>query len=83
MKFRSKSRIPALSWIHGESGAAIVRCSQPQVGLGNKQSSGDRAMLAKIASINPNGNLLEILDCRPKTNAIANIAVGGGFEDEQ
>lgn len=31
--FRSRNRIPVLSWIHPESQATITRCSQPLVGV--------------------------------------------------
>lgn len=31
--FRSRNRIPVLSWIHSESQATITRCSQPLVGV--------------------------------------------------
>lgn len=31
--YRSRGRIPVLSWIHPESQATITRCSQPLVGV--------------------------------------------------
>lgn len=31
--FRSRGRIPVLSWTSSHSQAAITRCSQPQVGV--------------------------------------------------
>lgn len=31
--YRSRARIPVLSWIHPESQATITRCSQPLVGV--------------------------------------------------
>ncbi len=31
-KFRSRKRIPALTWIHPTTGAPLVRCSQPLTG---------------------------------------------------
>lgn len=34
--FRSRGRIPVLSWIHPESQATITRCSQPLVGVRKK-----------------------------------------------
>lgn len=34
--YRSRGRIPVLSWIHPESQATITRCSQPLVGVINK-----------------------------------------------
>ena len=32
-RFRSKGRLPALTYYHGASGAALLRCSQPLSGL--------------------------------------------------
>ena len=43
-KFRSKGRIPILSWLHPRTGCAIVRSAQPLVGL-NTRSSFDEALL--------------------------------------
>lgn len=34
--YRSRGRIPVLSWIHPESQATITRCAQPLVGVLNK-----------------------------------------------
>lgn len=31
--FRSRNRLPVLSWIHPTSLATITRCSQPSVGV--------------------------------------------------
>lgn len=31
--YRSRGRVPVLSWIHPESQATITRCSQPLVGV--------------------------------------------------
>ena len=36
--FRSRGRIPILSWQHRESGRALWRCSQPLVGKSNSRS---------------------------------------------
>lgn len=36
--FRSRGRIPVLSWIHPESQATITRCSQPLVGVNANRS---------------------------------------------
>ena len=35
-KYRSKARIPVLSWIHPENKSAILRCAQPMVGLNSR-----------------------------------------------
>lgn len=80
--FRSKRRLPVLSWRHPVNGATITRCSQPMVGLGNSRSPYDEAMLEAIrqASKSPAMRLL-ITDARPKLNARANKTQGKGFEN--
>ena len=34
--YRTKNRFPVLSWVHPESGAALIRSSQPTVGINDK-----------------------------------------------
>ena len=82
-KFRSQSRLPALSYIYNPSGAAICRCSQPCVGLTNNRSEFDEKMVTCIRMANKKGryNKIYIVDTRPKVNAIANKAGGKGYED--
>lgn len=79
--FRSKSRFPALAWVHPLTGASITRSSQPLVGLTGNRSDGDEAMLEAIrrASRRPLSKLL-IVDARPKLNAQANRTQGKGYE---
>ncbi len=36
-KFRSRGRLPVLSWMHRDSLATICRCSQPLVGVGGNR----------------------------------------------
>ena len=38
-KFRSKQRLPVLSWFDHSSHAAIVRCAQPLIGIGGNKSA--------------------------------------------
>src|SRR3990167_8901896 len=165
--FRSRGRLPVLSWRHPRTAATITRCSQPKVGLRNTRCKEDEIFLREImlanqitpnspapsstsmrdsgnqsffpssvslstaqvqekqnslsnsngasnetnslsasthnvASISPNNSSnsssnsmniqssgsssnkilpLYLMDARPKANAIANQAVGAGFED--
>lgn len=79
-QFRSSCRIPALSWIHPESNATITRSSQPLVGIANKRSREDERYLHLILEANPHAHKLLIYDARPQTNAVANVARGGGYE---
>lgn len=75
--FRSKNRLPVLSWIHRNS-ATITRCSQPLVGVSGKRSAEDESYLTSIMEANAQSDKLSIMDARPNSNAIANKAKGGG-----
>lgn len=80
-KFRSKGRLPVLTYYHSQTGAAILRCSQPLSGLKGR-SPEDEKYLGCILAANPSGKLLYIIDTRPKINAMANRAAGKGYEAE-
>lgn len=80
--FRSKNRLPVLSWIHPNSLATITRCSQPLVGVSGKRSTEDENYLTCIMEANAQSDKLSIMDARPSSNAIANKAKGGGYEAE-
>ncbi|XP_077984978.1 phosphatidylinositol-3,5-bisphosphate 3-phosphatase MTMR2-like [Glandiceps talaboti] len=81
--FRSRNRIPVLSWIHPESQATITRCSQPMVGVGGKRSKDDEKYIQHILDANAQSHKLVIMDARPSVNAMANKAKGGGYESEE
>jgi len=76
IKFRSRNRIPVLTWIDPKSGAAIVRCSQPLTGMQRGRCSEDEQLLASIIRTVPKAGQLHIFDARPKANAVANTAKG-------
>lgn len=76
--FRSRNRLPVLSWIHPNSLATITRCSQPLVGVSGKRSSDDELYISTILESNAQSDKLSIMDARPSANAIANKAKGGG-----
>ncbi|CAG9110478.1 unnamed protein product [Plutella xylostella] len=80
--FRSRGRIPVLSWIHPSSQATITRCSQPLVGVSGKRSREDERYIQLIMDANAQAHKLFIMDARPSANAIANKAKGGGYESE-
>ncbi|KAB7499459.1 Myotubularin-related protein 2, partial [Armadillidium nasatum] len=80
--FRSRGRIPVLSWIHPESQATITRCAQPQVGVGTKRSKEDEDYIQHILDANAQSHKIYIMDARPNVNAVANKAKGGGYESE-
>lgn len=71
--FRSKGRIPALCYWHRPRGTAMLRASQPLVGLTWGRSVEDEKLAAAVG-------IRVIIDARPKRNAVANQAKGGGYE---
>jgi len=77
---RSKGRIPILSYVH-QNGATITRCAQPLTGLKDKKSKADIKFGAALVNATPHSEGLHIMDARPKLNAKANGAVGGGHEN--
>ncbi|KAM9989230.1 hypothetical protein ACTFIY_005258 [Dictyostelium cf. discoideum] len=47
-QFRSKGRIPVLSYRHWSNKCSITRCSQPMVGIGGNRSTEDENLLNSI-----------------------------------
>jgi len=82
-KFRSKGRLPVLSWLHPTSLASICRCSQPMVGMVGRRSSQDESLLQNVLDANAQSHRIYIYDARPKVNAEANKLKGGGYETEE
>ncbi|KAG9478418.1 hypothetical protein GDO78_013438, partial [Eleutherodactylus coqui] len=80
--FRSRNRIPVLSWIHPENQSVITRCSQPLVGMSGKRNKDDERYLEIIKDANNQTSKLTIYDARPNVNAVANKATGGGYESD-
>ncbi|XP_030637604.1 phosphatidylinositol-3,5-bisphosphate 3-phosphatase MTMR2 isoform X2 [Chanos chanos] len=80
--FRAKGRIPVLSWIHPESQATVIRCSQPMAGVNGKRCKEDEKLLQAIMDANAQSHKLFIFDARPSVNAVANKTKGGGYESE-
>lgn len=81
-QFRSRGRLPVLSWMHPESQATINRSSQPLVGVAGKRSKEDERYLQMIMDANAQSHKFYIVDARPQVNAVANKAKGGGYESE-
>ncbi|XP_046852350.1 myotubularin-related protein 2-like [Xenia sp. Carnegie-2017] len=81
--FRSRGRIPVLSWLHPVNNASITRCSQPSCGVRGARNKDDEKYFQSILEANPQCHKLYILDARPKINAVANQAKGGGYENEE
>lgn len=76
--FRSRSRIPAVTWKLPGADVFLLRCAQPCVGFKSMRSSADEKLLTLCKA--ENQPLIHILDSRPKTNAVANMLRGGGYE---
>lgn len=64
--FRSRGRVPVLSWIHPESQATLSRCSQPLVGVSGKRSKEDERYIQLIMDANAQSHKLFIMDARPR-----------------
>jgi len=79
-KFRSRCRIPVCVWRDVRTGATIWRCSQPKVGIQYARNKSDEELLERIHRVN-GGKKLIIFDARPLKNALANKAVGKGYEE--
>lgn len=79
-KFRSKGRLPVLTYLHG-NGASICRCSQPLSGF-SARCYEDEQFMAAIKATNPRSEFMYVVDTRPKINAMANRAAGKGYENE-
>ncbi|TRY88057.1 hypothetical protein DNTS_000039 [Danionella cerebrum] len=80
-KFRSRGRLPVLSYFHRDTSASICRSSQPLSGF-SARSSEDEQMLQAIMRSNPVSDFMYVVDTRPKLNAMANRAAGKGYENE-
>uniref|UniRef100_A0A1J3HFE4 phosphatidylinositol-3,5-bisphosphate 3-phosphatase n=1 Tax=Noccaea caerulescens TaxID=107243 RepID=A0A1J3HFE4_NOCCA len=83
--FRAKCRLPVITWCQPGSGAVIARSSQPLVGLMmNMRSNFDEKLVAafctQLAGAKGERRKLYIADARPRKNALANGAMGGGSE---
>ncbi|KAK7037943.1 phosphoinositide 3-phosphatase [Favolaschia claudopus] len=93
-KYRSKCRIPVLSYLHWANYGSITRSSQPMVGITQNRSVQDEKLIESIfqthhspesrASTAPvygatSTNL--IIDARPTINAMGNTAKGAGTEN--
>ncbi|KAK9283122.1 hypothetical protein L1049_011353 [Liquidambar formosana] len=83
--FRARCRLPVVSWCHPGTGAVLARSSQPLVGLMmNMRSNADEKLVAALCTERSGAGgqrrKLYIADARPRKNALANGAMGGGSE---
>ncbi|KAI9350057.1 Myotubularin-like phosphatase domain-containing protein, partial [Zopfochytrium polystomum] len=86
-KFRSKCRIPALSYIHQQNFSSITRSAQPLVGLKSNRSIQDERLIESVFSTGREpplpGHQHLIIDARPSANAMAQTALGAGTESSE
>ncbi|XP_025086594.1 myotubularin-related protein 6-like isoform X2 [Pomacea canaliculata] len=80
-KFRSRGRLPVLSYLHRENQAAVTRCSQPLSGF-SARCLEDEQLLDAVLRSNPKSSFMYVVDTRPKINAMINKAQGKGYENE-
>ncbi|KAK9061316.1 hypothetical protein SSX86_018496 [Deinandra increscens subsp. villosa] len=83
--FRARCRLPVISWCDRRTGAVLARSSQPLVGLMmNMRSNADEnlvgALCTRLSKGREGRRKLYIADARPRKNALANGAMGGGSE---
>ncbi|KAF3434136.1 hypothetical protein FNV43_RR25239 [Rhamnella rubrinervis] len=83
--FRARCRLPVVTWCQPGTGAVLARSSQPLVGLMmNMRSNTDEKLVAalctQLAGMGGKRRKLYIADARPRKNALANGAMGGGSE---
>ena len=48
-KFRSRNRLPVLSWMHPDSLATLCRCAQPLVSMSNNRSEADEKYIQTVS----------------------------------
>jgi len=77
--YRSKNRIPVLTWLHPTNGASLFRCSQPLTGVTFNHVKEDSKLLEAIYDTLQKPLL--IIDCRPLWNSYANQLMGKGHEN--
>ncbi|CAI5444629.1 unnamed protein product [Caenorhabditis angaria] len=81
-RFRSRGRLPALTYYHKSTGAALCRCAQPLTGF-SARCVEDEKLMELIGKANTNSENLFLVDTRPRVNAMVNKVQGKGFEDER
>uniref|UniRef100_A0A158P5Z0 Phosphatidylinositol-3-phosphatase n=1 Tax=Angiostrongylus cantonensis TaxID=6313 RepID=A0A158P5Z0_ANGCA len=81
-RFRSRGRLPVLTYFYKPNGAAICRCAQPLTGF-SARCVEDEKLMGLIGKANKNFDTLFLVDTRPIMNAMVNKVQGKGFEDER
>uniref|UniRef100_A0A183E6Z8 phosphatidylinositol-3,5-bisphosphate 3-phosphatase n=1 Tax=Gongylonema pulchrum TaxID=637853 RepID=A0A183E6Z8_9BILA len=79
-RFRSRARLPVLTYWHRANAACISRCAQPLTGF-SARCIEDESLMGLIAKTNPSCSTLYLIDTRSRVNAMVNKMQGKGFED--
>jgi hypothetical protein len=82
--FRSGQRLMAMCWRDPRTNVTIWRSSQPKAGISGSNTRDEKFidLLAKSVKDFQKNPTLHILDCRPKSSALANRAAGAGYESK-
>ncbi|KAF8077674.1 protein phosphatase [Lyophyllum atratum] len=93
-KYRSKCRIPVLSYLHWANYGSITRSSQPMVGITQNRSIQDEKLIEAVfqTHTSPDARAMNapvygatttnlIIDARPTANAMGNTVKGAGTEN--
>lgn len=75
--FRTRNRLPILSYRHASNGCPLVRSAQPMTGWQFRRSVQDEKLVEAIRLQAPLKDLL-IVDARPTANALVHTVVSGG-----
>jgi myotubularin-related protein 6/7/8 len=79
-KFRTKRRLPCLSYYYKKNGTSLWRSAQNKGGI-TSRSTNDEEMLLKIGRTNHSSDNVVIFDARSKISAMANKVKKGGYEN--
>ncbi|CAJ0571604.1 unnamed protein product, partial [Mesorhabditis spiculigera] len=82
ISFRSRGRLPALTYFYKKNGAALSRCAQPNSGF-RARCMEDETLMSLIGKANPQHDIVYLIDTRPMVNAMVNKVQGKGYEDER
>lgn len=80
-EFRSKNRVPVVSWYDSTTGAMLLRSSQPMPGITGTSSPADEAVLGAYRSAVKADSDMLIIDCRSFVAAGGNVLKGKGTEN--
>jgi len=82
-QFRSGQRLMGMSWRDASTNVTLWRSSQPKAGISGSNIRDEKYLdLIAKSVMYYKSPILHIVDCRPKTAALANRAAGAGYENK-